>query len=261
MKSLLFLTLLAAAKNIGDFTTKDIHGNAVDMSRYLGFVTIMVNVASEWGLTKREYTQLQELYNKYQKDGLRIVAFPSNEFGNQEPGDNSVIEDFVTQKFGVTFDMMAKTTVNGDNPEPVIAWAKSHPNGSGFLFNTIKWNFTKFLIDRNGQVVDRYAPSTAAGSLEDDILKLLNEPQAWIINNDSCTGHMVPKSIEMLLILRVCFVFIILDCSWASNNVIITSLLRNAWGRDCYGMRANDFDYLKLDKEGFSNEIFLFWLI
>ena len=109
------------------------------MSRYLGFVTIMVNVASEWGLTKREYTQLQELYNKYQKDGLRIVAFPSNEFGNQEPGDNSVIEDFVTQKFGVTFDMMAKTTVNGDHPEPVIAWAKNHPNGSGFLFNTIKW--------------------------------------------------------------------------------------------------------------------------
>ena len=128
-----------AAKNIGDFTTKDINGNTVDMSRYLGFVTIMVNVASEWGLTKREYTQLQELYNKYQKDGLRIVAFPSNEFGNQEPGDNSVIEDFVTQKFGVTFDMMAKTTVNGDNPEPVIAWAKNHPNGSGFLFNTIKW--------------------------------------------------------------------------------------------------------------------------
>ena len=114
------------------------------MSRYLGFVTIMVNVASEWGLTKREYTQLQELYNKYQKDGLRIVAFPSNEFGNQEPGDNSVIEDFVTQKFGVTFDMMAKTTVNGDNPEPVIAWAKSHPNGSGFLFNTIKW--VRFII-------------------------------------------------------------------------------------------------------------------
>lgn len=109
------------------------------MSQYLGFVTIMVNVASEWGLTKREYTQLQELYNKYQKDGLRIVAFPSNEFGNQEPGDNSVIEDFVTQKFGVTFDMMAKTTVNGDHPEPVIAWAKNHPNGSGFLFNTIKW--------------------------------------------------------------------------------------------------------------------------
>lgn len=104
----------------------------------------MVNVASEWGLTKREYTQLQELYNKYQKDGLRIVAFPSNEFGNQEPGDNSVIEDFVTQKFGVTFDMMAKTTVNGDNPEPVIAWAKSHPNGSGFLFNTIKW--VRFII-------------------------------------------------------------------------------------------------------------------
>ena len=109
------------------------------MSRYLGFVTIMVNVASEWGLTKREYTQLQELYEKYQKDGLRIVAFPSNEFGNQEPGDNSVIEDFVTRKFGVTFDMMAKTTVNGNDPEPVIEWAKNHSNGSGFLFNTIKW--------------------------------------------------------------------------------------------------------------------------
>ena len=117
------------------------------------------------------------------------------------------------------------------------------------------------MIDRKGQVFDRYAPSTAAGSLEDDILKLLNEPQAWIINNDSCIGHMVPNSIEMLLILRICFVFIILDCSWASNYVKITSLLGNVWGFDCYGMRANDFDYLKLDKEGFSNEIFLFWLI
>jgi len=188
MKSLVFLALLTAAKNIGDFTTKDIHGNAVDMAKYLGFVTIMVNVASEWGLTEREYTQLQQLYNKYQKDGLRIVAFPSNEFANQEPGDNSVIEDFVTQKFGVTFDMMAKTTVNGDHPEPVIEWAKNHPNGSGFLFNTIKWNFTKFLIDRNGQVFDRYAPSTAAGSLENDILKLLQQPQAWVINNDSFLG-------------------------------------------------------------------------
>ena len=126
------------------------------MSRYLGFVTIMVNVASEWGLTEREYTQLQELYNKYQKDGLRIVAFPSNEFGNQEPGDNSVIEDFVTQKFGVTFDMMAKTTVNGDHPEPVIAWAKNHPNGSGFLFNTIKW---VRVINNNFRVTSMLRPN------------------------------------------------------------------------------------------------------
>jgi len=154
------------------------------MNKYLGFVTILVNVASEWGLTEREYTQLQALYTKYKDEGLRIVAFPSNEFGDQEPGDNSVIEDFVTQKFGVTFDMMAKTTVNGDHPEPVIEWAKNHKNGSGFLFNTIKWNFTKFLIDRQGQVVDRFAPSTAAKSLEDDILKLF-KPQVWVIKHDS----------------------------------------------------------------------------
>merc|ERR1712131_186833 len=178
MKNLLFLTLLAAAKNIGDFTTKDIHGNAVDMSRYLGFVTIMVNVASEGGLTKREYTQLQELYEKYQKDGLRIVAFPSNEFENQEPGDNSVIEDFVTQKFGVTFDMMAKTTVNGDNPEPVIAWAKKSSKWIRILVQHNQMELHKIFDRPKGQVFDRYAPSTAAESLEDDILQLLNEPQA-----------------------------------------------------------------------------------
>ena len=151
----------------------------------------MVNVASEWGLTQREYTQLQQLYDEfkgvtqtvvvtnstdsryYSDRGLRIIAFPSNEFGGQEPDSNSVIFERVKSEYSVSFDMMAKTEVNGDNPEPLWNWMKNHKNGSGFLFNNIKWNFTKFLIDRNGQVFDRYAPSTHAITLRDDILKLL----------------------------------------------------------------------------------------
>ena len=91
------------------------------------------------GLTPREYTQLQALYEQYKNDGLRIVAFPSNQFGNQEPGTNAEIKHFAESKYGVTFDMMAKTDVNGDDAEPVYKWMKEQPKGAGFLFNTIKW--------------------------------------------------------------------------------------------------------------------------
>ena len=142
-----------AASNIGSFSTTDIDGNKVNLSKYLGFVTVIVNVASEWGklvkviksvscglgLTPREYTQLQALYEQYKNDGLRIVAFPSNQFGNQEPGTNAEIKHFAESKYGVTFDMMAKTDVNGDNAEPVYKWMKEQPNGAGFLVNAIKW--------------------------------------------------------------------------------------------------------------------------
>jgi len=139
MKGLAFLALAAAASNIGSFSTTDIDGNKVNLSKYLGFVTVIVNVASEWGLTPREYTQLQALYEQYKNDGLRIVAFPSNQFGNQEPGTNAEIKHFAESKYGVTFDMMAKTDVNGDNAEPVYKWMKEQPNGAGFLVNAIKW--------------------------------------------------------------------------------------------------------------------------
>ena len=90
-------------------------------------------------MTPREYTQLQALYEQYKNDGLRIVAFPSNQFGNQEPGTNAEIKHFAESKYGVTFDMMAKTDVNGDNAEPVYKWMKEQPNGAGFLVNAIKW--------------------------------------------------------------------------------------------------------------------------
>ena len=135
----MFLFHSQAATNIGSFSTTDIDGYKIDLAKYLGFVTVIVNVASEWGLTEREYTQLQTLYEKYQNDGLRIIAFPSNQFGSQEPGSNAEIKHFAESKFGVTFDMMAKTDVNGDQTEPVYKWLKNHKNGSGFLFNTVKW--------------------------------------------------------------------------------------------------------------------------
>jgi len=139
MKSILFLLAVAAATNLGSFTTTDILGSPVDLGRYVGYPTIIVNVASEWGLTKREYTELQQLYAEFQDRGLKIIAFPSNEFANQEPDSNSVIFERVKSEYGVTFDMMAKTKVNGDDAEPVYKWLKNHKNGSGFLFNNIKW--------------------------------------------------------------------------------------------------------------------------
>jgi len=161
-------------KTIYDFTLKDINNKKVSLSTYKGKVLLIVNVASECGFTP-QYKQLQELYERYKEQGLAILAFPCNQFRNQEPKQNKEIQQFCQKNFGVTFDMFAKIDVNGENTHLLYRFLKEQK--SGFLNSEIKWNFTKFLVDRDGKVVQRYAPITKPESIESDIVALLqNNP-------------------------------------------------------------------------------------
>ena len=123
-------------------------------------------------MTKSNYTQLESLYEKYVKNGLRVLAFPCNQFGKQEPGSNAEIEKFATD-MGVKFDMYAKIDVNGENAHSLYKYLKNQKNVHGFLTNDIKWNFTKFLIDKTGKPVKRFGPKESPISMEDDIKSLL----------------------------------------------------------------------------------------
>lgn len=128
-------------------------------------------MATKCGLTKSNYKQLNELYDKFEKDGLRIAAFPCNQFGGQEPGCSVDIKEFI-KKNGVRFDMYAKINVNGDSAHPIYKWLKSKEGG--FLgFDAIKWNFTKFLINKEGVPVHRFAPTVEPKSIQPNIEKLL----------------------------------------------------------------------------------------
>lgn len=132
-----------------------------------------MNVASQCGLTDTNYKQLQSLFEKYgESKGLRVLAFPSNEFAGQEPGTSEEILNFV-KKYNVSFDMFEKIQVNGDEAHPLYKWLKSQEEGAGTITDGIKWNFTKFLIDKNGKVVSRFAPTTEPLSMEDTINKYL----------------------------------------------------------------------------------------
>ena len=157
------------ATTIYDFHARDIHGNDVSLDKYRGHVCIIVNVASNCGLTDTNYKELVQLYEKYsEKEGLRILAFPSNQFGGQEPGTSEQILDFV-KKYNVTFDMFEKVDVNGEGAHPLWKWLKSQ--ASGFITDGIKWNFTKFIISKDGKVVHRHAPTTEPLQLEAELQK------------------------------------------------------------------------------------------
>ncbi|MBR6407207.1 MAG: glutathione peroxidase [Clostridia bacterium] len=153
-----------------DFTVKDARGTDVSLADYKGKVLLVVNTATGCGFTP-QYEGLQDLYEKYQAQGLEILDFPCNQFGGQAPGTEEEIVDFCQSRYGVTFKQFAKICVNGENEAPLYAFLKSQKGG--VLGSRIKWNFTKFLIDREGNVVDRYAPASAPEKLEDDIRKLL----------------------------------------------------------------------------------------
>lgn len=155
-----------------DFSASKSDGSEVGLSIYKGKVCIVVNVASECGLTSENYEQLVILYKKYSDKGLEILAFPSNEFAGQEPKSNEEIQNFVCSRGG-DFPVFAKTTVNGKNSNPIFKFLKKKLPGT--LVNTIKWNFTKFLCDKNGTPFKRYAPTTTPMSMETDILTLLDE--------------------------------------------------------------------------------------
>ncbi|XP_038982711.1 probable phospholipid hydroperoxide glutathione peroxidase isoform X2 [Phoenix dactylifera] len=150
---------------------KDAGGNDVDLSIYKGKVLLIVNVASQCGLTNSNYTELSTLYERYKDKGLEILAFPCNQFGAQEPGTNEQILDFACTRFKAEYPIFDKVDVNGGNAAPIYKFLKSR---KGSLFGSgIKWNFTKFLVDKEGHVVDRYAPTTSPLSFEKKIKKLL----------------------------------------------------------------------------------------
>lgn len=151
------------AESIYEFTAKDITGQEVSLEKYKGHVAIIVNVASECGYTKNNYKELQELYEEFaESKGLKILAFPCNQFGHQEPGDSEQIVCFARER-NISFDMFEKIDVNGKNAHPLWTYLK-HKQG-GTLGDFIKWNFTKFIIDKNGQPVERHGPSTDPKSL------------------------------------------------------------------------------------------------
>ena len=154
-----------------DITVDDIHGKPVRLSRYEGKVLLIVNVASKCGFTP-QYKGLEALYKKLHGKGLEILGFPCNQFGGQEPGDEKEIAQFCELNFGVTFPMFAKVDVNGDNAAPLFKFLKAEKPGL-LGSEAIKWNFTKFLVDREGNVVKRYAPNDTPESIAKDIEKLL----------------------------------------------------------------------------------------
>jgi glutathione peroxidase len=156
---------------IYDFTVKDIHGKNVKLSAYQGRPLLIVNTASECGFTP-QYKGLEALYKKLHGKGLEILGFPCNQFGAQEPGSEAEIEQFCEVNYGVTFTMFAKIDVNGDNAAPLYKYLKKEKPGL-LGSEAIKWNFTKFLVDRDGKVVERYAPNAEPASIAGDIEKLL----------------------------------------------------------------------------------------
>ena len=156
--------------NIYDFKVRSAKGEDVSMADYKGKVLLIVNTATGCGFTP-QYEGLQKLYDKYKDKGLEILDIPCNQFGHQAPGTEEEIQEFCTLKYKTTFPLFAKVEVNGKNEEPLFRYLKS-PEG-GFLGDDIKWNFTKFLVSREGTVVGRYAPITKPESIEGDIQKLL----------------------------------------------------------------------------------------
>lgn len=155
---------------IYDFKVKDAKGNDVSMSKYEGEVLLIINSATGCGLTP-QYDGLQELYNKYNEQGFEILDFPCNQFANQAPGSEEEITSFCQTRFGIKFPIFAKIDVNGDKAEPLFTYLKSKQKG--LMGSNIKWNFTKFLVDRKGNVIMRFAPTTTPDKIEEKIKELL----------------------------------------------------------------------------------------
>lgn len=145
-------------------------GKEEGLDSYKGKVLLVVNTASQCGFTP-QYKGLQELYTKHREKGFEVLGFPCDQFGHQEPGSDEEIHSFCERNFGVTFPLFKKIEVNGDNTHPVFEYLKK--NAPGLLGQRIKWNFTKFLVDGQGKVIKRYAPTTTPEKIESDIKELL----------------------------------------------------------------------------------------
>ena len=162
---------MSSAKTIADFKATLPNGDEIDLSDKVGKVLLVVNTASKCGFTP-QYDGLEALWLKYKDQGFEVVAFPCNQFGGQEPGSADEIESFCKVNFGVSFPLMGKIEVNGTGATPLYDWLKSEAPGL-MGSKSVKWNFTKFLIGRDGKVVRRYAPTDKPEGLAKDIEKLL----------------------------------------------------------------------------------------
>ena len=180
--------------SIYDFKLKKINGEEISLDKYKGKVLIIANTASKCGFTP-QYEGLENLYEKYNSKGLEVLGFPSNQFAEQEPGSNSEVESFCKLNYGVTFQLFSKIDVRGDSADPLFKYLSeaapfkglnlNHPNGKGLnsvleekfpeylIGNSIKWNFTKFLIGRDGSIVGRFEPTTEPVEMAPEIEKLL----------------------------------------------------------------------------------------
>lgn len=156
--------------SIYNYQVKDIKNNLVSLEQYRGKVVLIVNTATGCGFTP-QYKGLQELYEKYSEKGFIVLDFPCNQFNNQAPGTEAEIVSFCELKYGVTFPQFSKIEVNGENEEPLFTYLKSQQNG--ILGNKIKWNFTKFLVDKDGKVIERFAPVASPKDIENKIIELL----------------------------------------------------------------------------------------
>ncbi|MBP5418404.1 MAG: glutathione peroxidase [Bacteroidales bacterium] len=192
---LLLTTMLMATENIYNFTVKDGKGNDVALSNYKGKVLLIVNTATRCGFTP-QYDELEALYEKYNSKGLEILDFPCNQFGEQAPGSNEEIHTFCTLNYNIKFAQLSKIDVNGSNASPLFTYLKSKQGFKGFDPNhkigkilidhlskinpdyakddDIKWNFTKFLIDKEGNVVKRFEPTTDISVVEAEIKSLID---------------------------------------------------------------------------------------
>lgn len=159
------------AQTIYDFEAKNINGEVIPLSQYKGKTLLIVNVASRCGFTP-QYRELEEIYRKNKARGLEILAFPCNQFGSQEPGDSEEIKNFCSLNYDISFPLFSKVNVNGDETAPLYTFLKE--SLPGFLgFKAIKWNFTKFLVDKNGVPHARYAPTDKPIDILKDIKEIL----------------------------------------------------------------------------------------
>jgi glutathione peroxidase len=154
-----------------DFSAKTLEGSDISLDAYRGKAMLVVNTASKCGFTP-QYTGLEKLWRQYQDKGLVVLGFPCDQFGHQEPGDEAEIKNFCSLTYDVTFPMFAKVEVNGANAHPFYKWLKSEKAGLLGL-EGIKWNFTKFLVDKDGKVLKRYAPTDTPEKIGQDLAKLL----------------------------------------------------------------------------------------
>ena len=157
-------------EKIYDFKALTSKGKELDFSQFEGKVLLIVNTASKCGFTP-QFAGLEALHKKYQDQGLVVIGFPSGDFANQELADGEKAEEFCQLNYGVSFQIMKKVHVNGDEADPVFKYLKSQTKG--FITSAIKWNFTKFLISRDGQTIKRYAPTTTPAKLAKDIEAML----------------------------------------------------------------------------------------